>query len=446
MKKQLLILSLGMFLSAFSFGQPLNLPVDFENTTPNYYGLTDFGGNVSEIVVDPTNPANHAVKTIKTAAAETWAGTTVGGTVGFATPVPFVPGSTTMYVRVWSPTAGTPIRLKVEDANDPTISVETETLTVLTAAWDTLFFNFSNQAPGTAPINFAYSYNKASIFFNFGTGGAQAGEQTYYWDDMAFVQGAPGPVVDLPVTFEITPPSFYGLTDFGGNASEIIVDPANPTNHVAKTIKTATAETWAGTTIGGTVGFPNNVPFAPGSTIMTVKVMSPTPAGTHIRLKVEDANDPTISVETEALTTGVNTWEYLHFDFSNQAPGTAPINFANNYNKASIFFNFGITGAQAGEQTYYWDDVYFGIYTDANYLNAPDVNLAIYPNPVENYLYFRSNTTFNKVEVYNVIGARMKEYVNVSQNIPVGDLEPGIYFIMVTDTNGKNGVSTFIKK
>ena len=54
MKKQLLFASLSMFISAFCFGQALNLPVTFENTTPNYYALTDFGGNASEIIVDPT--------------------------------------------------------------------------------------------------------------------------------------------------------------------------------------------------------------------------------------------------------------------------------------------------------------------------------------------------------------------------------------------------------
>jgi hypothetical protein len=36
------------------------------------------------------------------------------------------------------------------------------------------------------------------------------------------------------------------------------------------------------------------------------------------------------------------------------------LNLAFNYNKASIFFNFGVTGATAGEKTYYFDDVKFG--------------------------------------------------------------------------------------
>jgi hypothetical protein len=443
MKKQLLVVSLSMLLSAFCFGQ-VDLPVDFENTTPNYYGLTDFGGTASEIIVDPANPANHVAKTIKTAVAETWAGTTVGGTVGFANPVPFAPGSTSMSVKVWSPTAGTPIRLKVENASDPTISVETEALTTVAAAWETLIFNFINQAPGTAPLNFANTYNKASIFFNFGTAGAQAGEQTYYWDDMEFIEGPPPTALYLPVTFEDVTVD-YGLTDFGGNVSEIIVDPTSPTNHVAKTIKTAAAELWAGTTVGGAVGFANPVPFAPGATTMTVRVWSPT-AGTPIRLKVEDASNPTISVETEALTTMAAAWDYLVFDFSNEAPGTAPINFANTYNKASIFFNFGTTGAQAGEKTYYWDDMYFGVYNDVYNLNPFNNNVSVYPNPVDNDLFIRSNKTFSQVAIYNVAGTQVKGYGNALKSVNVSDLKAGVYFIRLTDTNGNNVSSRFIKK
>lgn len=444
MKKQLLTVSLSILFSAFCIGQVLDLPVDFENATPDYYALTDFGGNASEIVVDPTSPTNHVVQTIKTAMAETWAGTTVGGTIGFANPIPFAVGYTRMSVRVWSPTAGTPMRLKVEASNDPTISVETEAITTLASSWETLVFNFSNQAAGTAPLNLANSYNKASIFFNFGTTGAVAGEKTYYWDDMEFVTTPPPAGLELPVTFENSSLN-YGLTDFGGNSSEIVIDPTNAANNVTKTIKTATAELWAGTTVGGSVGFENPIPFVAGSTIMSVKVWSPT-AGTPIRLKVEASSNPTISVETEALTTVASSWETLVFDFSNEAPGTAPLNLANSYNKASIFFNFGTTGAQAGEKTYYWDDMYFGVYNDVNYLNASNNNVSIYPNPAENNLYIRSNTTFNKVAIHNVVGTQIKEFSNVLQSINVSDLKTGVYIIRLTDTNGKTVASRFIKK
>ena len=50
------------------------------------YGLTDFGGNLSEIVADPEDPANTVVRSVKTDTSELWAGTTVGGSAGFANP------------------------------------------------------------------------------------------------------------------------------------------------------------------------------------------------------------------------------------------------------------------------------------------------------------------------------------------------------------------------
>lgn len=172
-------------------GGTLTLPVTFDDQTAAY-DLTDFGGNFSEIIVDPDDASNNIVKTIKQATAELWAGTTVGGSVGFADPIPFTTDETIMGVVVWSPEVGVPVRLKVEDANNSGITCETEAITTIAMAWDTLFFNFANPVTGTPALNPANNYNLASIFFNFGTTGAVAGEQTYYWDYMYF-KGAPDP-------------------------------------------------------------------------------------------------------------------------------------------------------------------------------------------------------------------------------------------------------------
>ena len=168
-------------------GIPVDLPVTFDNDEV-LYALTDFGGNVSEIVVDPENPANNVAQTTKTAGAETWAGTTVGGSIGFANPIPFTETFTTMSVEVWSPIAGIPVRLKVEDHNVAEHSVETEYITNVAMEWETLYFDFSNEAQGTAELNLDYIYDKASIFFDFATTGGET-DQTYYWDDMIFLDG-----------------------------------------------------------------------------------------------------------------------------------------------------------------------------------------------------------------------------------------------------------------
>ena len=170
-------------------GQQLDWPVTFEEEGINYT-TTDFGGNLSSLVADPTNPDNTVIQAIKTDEAATWAGTTIGTPAGFATNLPFTLTDSKMYVKVWSPEAGTPIRLKVEDSNDPTHTCETETNTTLNGEWEVMEFDFVNQAPGTAELSFGlqngWTYNMASIFFNFGTEGAVAGEKTYYFDNVSF--------------------------------------------------------------------------------------------------------------------------------------------------------------------------------------------------------------------------------------------------------------------
>jgi hypothetical protein len=92
-----------------------------------------------------------------------------------------------MTVRVWSPTVGIPVRLKVEDAADPTRSCETEATTTVASGWQTMTFNFANQAAGTAALNTAFTFNKVSIFFNFGTTGANGGGGTFYFDNVSFI-------------------------------------------------------------------------------------------------------------------------------------------------------------------------------------------------------------------------------------------------------------------
>ena len=413
----------------------VNLPITFQDTATVDYKLTDFGGNASSIVVDPTNPANLVGKAIKTAGAELWAGTTNGGS-GLASAVPFTASNTKMSVRVWSPDANTPIRLKLENAANPTISVETETNTSTAGTWEILEFNFSNQAPGTAGLNLASAYNKLSIFFNFGTTGAMAGEKTYYWDDVKFIGGGGSNLaqVDLPITFQDTATVAYALVDFGGNASSIVQDPTAPANLVGKAIKTAGAELWAGTSNGGG-GLASAIPFTASNTKMTVRVWSPD-ANTPIRLKLENAANPTISVETEVNTSVAGAWETLEFNFSNQAPGTAALNLANTYNKVSIFFNFGTTGAMAGEKTYYWDDVKFGGLVNVDHLEASEAGINIYPNPANDFCRIDFPGFLDNPVQLLVLDAngRLLKSLTTSQQNTVLDLQAfptGLYYLKI---------------
>ena len=316
--------------------------------------LIAFGGaEDSSVVADPTNAANKVLKVVKATGSEIWAGTIVGTEPDGRVPViPFSVSNKTITVRVWSPDAGIPVRLKVE-TTDANVNVETEATTTVAGAWETLAFDFGNAL--AAPVNLAAEYNRVVIFFDFGAAGTG---KVYFADDFTFPAtggGGGGGGTGTVITFdEATAPV---LTGFGGaEDSTVVADPTNAANKVAKVVKAAGAEIWAGTTVSTGPNFSVPViPFSAGNTSMTVRVWSPD-AGIPVRLKVEKAGDPTLSVETEATTTMAGAWETLTFNFANQAAGTAALNLATTYDKVSIFFAFGTNGSG---KTYYLDDIIY---------------------------------------------------------------------------------------
>ena len=83
-----------------------------------------FGNSVASMITDPTDGTNMVGELVKSDTAELWAGVTIGGD-GLANAVPVMRGATKMTVRVWSPDANIPVRLKIEDATNAAISVET---------------------------------------------------------------------------------------------------------------------------------------------------------------------------------------------------------------------------------------------------------------------------------------------------------------------------------
>ena len=50
--------------------------------------------------------------------------------------------------------------------------------------------------------------------------------------------------VDLPIDYESSTID-YTVTDFGGNASELVTDPENPDNNCIKSVKSPCAASWA---------------------------------------------------------------------------------------------------------------------------------------------------------------------------------------------------------
>ncbi|MBG6111864.1 hypothetical protein IWX84_002752, partial [Flavobacterium sp. CG_9.10] len=170
-------------------------------------------------------------------------------------------------------------------------------------------------------------------------------------------------------------------------------------------------------------------------------------AGIAVRLKVEDKNDPTHSCETEVQVTTASGWQTLEFNFANQATGTAALNLAYAFNKASIFFNFGTTGATAGEKTYYFDDMKFGAknLSVANFKANSSVRM--YPNPVSNVLTIEANSTIEKVSIYSVLGQEIlvKNPKSNSATIQTNELSKGVYIVR-TNVDGKVITTKIVKE
>ena len=165
--------------------------VDF-NTVDTDYGLIDFGGTVSSIVADPIDASNSVVSVTKgteTEVSETWAGTTMAtGKVFY----PLTTSKTGITVRVWSPEAGTNVKLKLEQSGVETFSVETDATTTVAAGWETLTFDFANHSAGTAALDASKIFDTLIIYFNFDTAGSG---ETYYFDDVRFIGAVPVSVV-----------------------------------------------------------------------------------------------------------------------------------------------------------------------------------------------------------------------------------------------------------
>lgn len=151
---------------------PKILPLTFESTTLNY-GFGDFGNAFASKVANPQsngiNTSGFVAQVVKTAGSEVWAGTAITLTE----PIDF---STyhKIKIKVWSPAAGIPVLLKLENSGNTAINTELSATTTVANAWQELTYDFTG-------INNNNNYQNIVLFFDFGTNGNGA---TYYFDDV----------------------------------------------------------------------------------------------------------------------------------------------------------------------------------------------------------------------------------------------------------------------
>ena len=307
---------------------PLALPITFENPQVDYT-FFNFGGGDGDGVPIVNNPAPNSVNSssrvgqyTKIAGSESWAGTVavLNEDIDFS-------GSNLLSVDVYSPQAGIPVLLKVENETDANIFAEAVTNTTLSNQWERLVFEM--------PVDAAQTYGKVVLFFNFNIPGTG---ETYYFDN---IQKVP---MSLPLDFEIFDPSAYIFSGFGGGNITVegnpFADANNPSTHVGKFNKGVNAETWA----GAFIELDEAVDFSQGSKIR-LKVRSPQ-AGIQVLVKFEDPTDAAQFVEASATVNQADTWETVEADFTGMNLG--------NWKRLVLFFDFGNPGVGTD---YYFDDV-----------------------------------------------------------------------------------------
>ena len=403
------------------------LPINFEEGQVTTESFVDFNGGTGTVVDNPfitdDNPSNTVGKIVRDGG-DIWAGSYL-----IVSPLDFN-SETTIKMNVYSVSPGLLVKFKLEDDNDPvTAAVERDAYTTKYNQWETLTWSFSGEQSNI--------FQKLVLMFDFGNTGDGTENSTFYFDDIYQFDPTGGLAqIDLPITYDDSS-IYYSLIPFGDEegASDIIYN--SGANNLAYVAKSSSAATWAGVTISNESGLENNIPVTSSNSKMYVHtyVTGSSNTGIPVRLKIENKNDPTQSVETEAYTTVVDAYEVLEFDFNNEATGTAALNESYPFNMASLFFNFGSAGDD--QTVYYFDNISFGSPISLGLDSVSNESFKLYPNPVEDHLYIQSSdTTIKNIDIYNILGEKI--YSTSSENrLDMSSYSAGIYFVKINNSTFK---------
>ena len=417
-----ILLSASWILGITSAGAQTALPFDFE-LTPDSADFVNFDGGLGDVVANPIQDAvnsSESVGKIIRDGGEVWAGSKI------FLPAPLdLENSAGFRMKVLSPIGGIIAKLKLEG---PGVAAERDVVIEEPGVWTEVEYNFLGELSGVM--------NEIVFMFDFGNLGNGTDFSTFYFDDVETFDWTGGAgQIDLPITFE-EPDVFYGMADFGGNISTLIEWPTG--GHVMQVVKPEGAATWSGTTMSTPAGLANPIPLSADASKIYVHTYSPA-AGTPLRLKAENALDPTQSVETNAFTTVANAWEIIEFDFNNEAPNTAPLNPSFNFTMVSIFFNFDTEGSAAGEQTYYFDNVSFNEPIVSNISEQVAQPAIVAPNPAQSewrvQWFGQRNVSW---QLLSMTGQIVREGQSPAPNwqIPGTGLPVGVYLLRMTDAKG----------
>lgn len=223
----------------------------------------------------------------------------------------------------------------------------------------------------------------------------------------------------LPFDFETSPTT----TDFnnfdGGTATVVNVtapqSTGNSSSKMAKILRNG-GQPWSGSYINLTspLNFTNNK-------YISLKVWTDAPIGTSMQIKLERQNaGGAFELATPTKTSG--QWETIYWDFSQLGAST--------YDKLIFMFDIGKIGDGTDTSTFYFDDVVQTNVLSSETFTSDD--LVIYPNPINTKLFILSKTReINKIEIFSLIGKKIREYKKDLNAINVEGLSSGLYLIKI---------------
>ena len=301
----------------------------FDEATPLVFEGFN-GGETSSIAAGPAGGSGLAGRVVRLGG-EVWAGAKAN--VG---PVPLTSANRTISARVFSPLAGVPIVLKLENAGDAGINTgDLQAQETVVVGWQTLTWVVPEDKVGP-------EYSWVVMLPNLGTLASTDPGETYYFDDIKLVV-PPTPADVLLASFdEATPLVFEGFN--GGETSSIAAGPEGGSGLAGRVVRLG-GEVWAGAKAN--VG---PVPLTASNRTISARVHSPL-AGVPIVLKLENAGDAGINTgDLQAQQTVVVGWQTLTWVVPEDKVGPE-------YSWVVMLPNLGTLASTDPGETYHFDDI-----------------------------------------------------------------------------------------
>ncbi|WP_242092425.1 glycosyl hydrolase [Aestuariivivens sediminicola] len=236
----------------------------------------------------------------------------------------------------------------------------------------------------------------------------------------------------LPFDFE-TEPTTVDFNDFNGGVGtvEAVSGPqstGNSSSNLAKIIRYGDNpeihKVWAGSYIDLNEGLNFST-----KKYITLRLWTEAPAGTTVKLKLEEQANRGNATDRDATTTVSGQWETLSWDFS--AAGVS------NYDSLVFMFDFGNLGDGSNTSTFYFDDVQQVASLSA--VHPDSESFKLFPNPASYSWNIKSqNHIIRSIQVFDILG---KNILSVNPNrkeasVNAAGLKPGMYFAKISTERG----------